>query len=130
MKSGKRPEKKKQGKTCDKNNWSETHLEKECKIAIDTDDVRVIHADGCLFKLNGRRQEGKLLFYYRLPCFPSATRKHQKMLLRATIEVRMNVKTLSAIADSINKHFSAIQKQTSLDKFAEPTHADSHIMFG
>jgi phosphomevalonate kinase len=118
---------KKQGKTCEKKNWSEAHLDKECKIAIDTDDVRVMSADGALFKINQKTQEGKLLFYYRLPSFSLDTKNQDKMLLRATVEVRMSLKTMTTIADSINKQFSAIQKQTSLHKSME---SDPHIMFG
>lgn len=121
---------KKPRKQYDQKNWSELHLDKQCNIAINTDDVVVMSADGAIFKMNQKTQEGKLLFYNRLPTFTSDTRNQHKMLLRATVEVRMNIKTMTTIADSINKHFSAIQKQTSLHKFIESDKSDPHIMFG
>jgi hypothetical protein len=121
---------KKQKKKCDQKNWSELHLDKHCNIAIDTDDVLVMSADGAMFKMNQKTQEGKILFYHRLPSFTSNKQNQHKMRLRASVEIRMNILAMATIANSINKHFSASQKQTSLHKFIESDKSDPHIMFG
>lgn len=121
---------KKQENACNKKNWSQISLDKQCNITIDTDDVRVMSADGALFKMNKKTQQGKLLFYYRLPAFPSCKENQNKMLLRAIIEVRMDIQAMTTIADCIKNHYAAIQNQAPLDKFADSKHSDSHIMFG
>lgn len=120
----------KKGKVCDKKNWSEVDLDKRFNIAIDTENVQVLSADGALYKLNQKTQEGKLLFYYRLPAFPSNTKNQHRMLLRATVEIRMNVKTLTTIADCINKHYTAIQNQTTVHKCIESEKTEPPVMFG
>jgi hypothetical protein len=121
---------KKQGKACDKKNWSEEDLHKRCNIVIDTDNVKVVAVDGALFKMSKKTQQGKLLFYHEVPMFSSDKQDQGKVRLCATIEIRMPIKTLQQIADGINKQYATIQNQTSLHNFTDSEKHESHIMFG
>ncbi len=120
---------KKQKKPCDKKTWSQIALDKQCNIIIDTDDVQVMSADGALFKMNKKTRQGKLLFYYRLPTFPSSKEKQHKMKLRATVEVRLPLEAMTTIAGYITKHYEAIHNQTLADTFTESERSNPPSMF-
>ncbi len=86
-------------------------------------------ADGALFKMNKKTRQGKLLFYYRLPTFPSSKEKQHKMKLRATVEVRLSLEAMTTIAGYITKHYEAIQNQTPADTFTESEQSNPPSMF-
>jgi len=120
---------KKPVKTCEKKNWSEADLHKRCNIIIDTDNVEVVAVDGALFKMSQKTQQGKLLFYHEVPLFSSDKKDQGRMLLRATLEIRMTLRTMQQIADAINKQYAAIHNQTPLEKFTDSEQSDPHIMY-
>jgi len=109
----------------DQKNWLEDHLAKNCNIVVDAKDVQVLSVDGALFKMNQQTQAAKLLFYYIQP-FESNGKNRNRLQLRATVELRMNLKTMISIADSINRYYSTMQNQTS---FPKCTDSEQHIMF-
>lgn len=119
----------KKKKDNDQKNWSEADLHKRCNIIIDTDNVEVVAVDGALFKMSQKTQQGKLLFYHEVPLFSSDKKDQGTMHLRATLEIRMTLRTMQQIADAINKQYAAIHNQTPLEKFTNSEQSDPHIMY-
>jgi len=107
---------------------------KKKNVKFDTQSVTVVPADGALLDVNPEKRQGRLLFFHHIPNLDQTDENGKKQLMnRCTIEVRMDLSTLTCLAYSILEGAPPIEKrekkQASIDT-TETQEKTESPMFG
>ena len=93
-------------------NIKRTIFDKKRNVKFDTQGVTVLSADGALLDVNPETRQGRLLFFHHVPNLDQTEKNGKNQLMnRCTVEVRMNLTTMTCMAYSILEEAPPIQKQ-------------------